>query len=383
MQARPLHAIAGFALHLREHGLAVGIAEQQAMVRAALALGSTASEPLRAAWRAIACHSAADWRKYPDLFDSYWHTARLKGQVRVSGQTRPRRDLRQAVQAMHEAMDAASAPPGRTGSDSAAEDILGLDDSPPAQRAQGGASRTEALENRDFSLWLPQDLSRLERIVEVIAQRLRKRLLRRWHTHPQGRRLDLRRTLRNSLRTGGEPIQPAWRRARRERPKVFILVDVSRSMETHAQLFLRVARAFVGVLQARVFIFHTRLAEVTPLLQRDSARVQEKVNAVTAGFSGGTRIATSVADFIDVHARGQLGRAARVLVLSDGYDSDEPARLAVQLARLRASGARLYWLHPTVKPPASRAMQACSGLIDAYAPLHDLASLERAGHLLI
>ena len=387
MPARPLHAIAGFALHLREHGLSVGIAEQQAMVRAALALGSLESDPLRAAWRAIACHSAADWRKYPELFERYWFASRLKGQVRVSGQTRPRRDLRQAVQAMHEAMDAASAPPGRSAADSAldgaANDLVGLSDSPAAQRAQGGASRTEALENRDFSLWLPQDLQRLERLVERIAQRLRQRLLRRWHAHPQGRRLDLRRTLRQSLRTVGEPIVPAWRRARRERPKVFILVDVSRSMETHAQLFLRVARAFVGVVQARVFVFHTRLAEVTPLLQRDSARVQEKVNAVTAGFSGGTRIATSVADFIDVHARGQLGRAARVLVLSDGYDSDEPHLLALQLARLRACGARLYWLHPTVQPPASRAMQACTGLVHAYAPLHDLASLARAAHLLI
>ena len=79
-------------------------------------------------------------------------------------------------------------------------------------------------------------------------------------------------------------------------------------METHAQLFLRIARAFVGVLDARVFVFHTRLAEVTPLLQRDSARVQEKINAVTAGFGGGTRIATSLADFHRVHAKGQLGR---------------------------------------------------------------------------
>jgi uncharacterized protein with von Willebrand factor type A (vWA) domain len=126
-------------------------------------------------------------------------------------------------------------------------------------------------------------------------------------------------------------------------------------METHAQLFLRIARAFVGAAGARVFVFHTRLAEVTPLLQRDSAAVQEKVNTVTAGFGGGTRIATSIADFVGVHARAQLGRGARVWVLSDGFDADEPQRLAQELARVRQRGARLTWFHPTAAPPASQA----------------------------
>ncbi|MBS0445978.1 MAG: VWA domain-containing protein [Proteobacteria bacterium] len=377
-----LDAIAGFATHLRDHGLAVGIPEQQAMVQAAAALGSLDARPLKSAWRAIACHGASDWRKYPDLYQRYWQADRLQGSTRTSGMTRPRRDLRQIVQTLQsEGGDATS--PQRPGGDTLAGDApSGVSEQQADTRAQGGASRTEALENRDFALWLPQDLARLERIVDAIARRLRKRLMRRWQAHARGRRLDVRHTLRASLRTGGEPVAPAWRRARRERPRVFVLVDVSRSMETHAQFFLRVARAFVGVLDARVFVFHTRLAEVTPLLQRDSARVQEKVNAVTAGFAGGTRIATSIGDFVDVHARAGLNRGARVLILSDGYDSDPPDELAAQLARLRGKGVRLSWLHPTAMPPASQALVACAGLIERYAPLHDLASLERAGALL-
>jgi uncharacterized protein len=198
----------------------------------------------------------------------------------------------------------------------------------------------------------------------------------------RGRRLDLRRTLRASLRTGGVPVQPAWRTPRRERPRLFILVDVSRSMQTHAQLFLRIARAFVQAAQARVFVFHTRLADVTPLLQRDSAAVQEKVNAVTAGFGGGTRIATSLADFVGVHARAQLGRSARVWVLSDGFDADEPPRLAEQLQRVRGRGARITWFHPNPTQPASAAMQACDGLIERFIPLHRLRDLVLALPLL-
>jgi uncharacterized protein with von Willebrand factor type A (vWA) domain len=382
MHARPLEAIAGFAASLRDHGLRVGIAEQQAMVQAALAVPVDEWRRLRAGWRSIVCHGASEWRKYPDLFDAYWFPRRLRGSVRTNGQTRPRRDLRQLVSELQGTPD--SERHAAANSDvSLAETMTDLAEQPGA-RAQGGASRIDPLENRDFSQWLPQDLGRLERIVEAIAQRLRRRLTRRLRSDRHGRRLDVRRTLRASLRTGGEPFEPAWRRPRRERPRLFVLVDVSRSMETYAQLFLRIARAFVGALdagEARVFVFHTRLAEVTPLLVRDSGRVQEKINAVTAGFGGGTRIATSMADFVHVHARQRLSRSARVLILSDGFDSDAPERLAQELRYAKRRGARIYWLHPTREAPQSVAVQACGGLIDGFAPVHNLDSLARVRSL--
>lgn len=377
MTPRPLEAIAGFAQHLREAGLTVGIAEQQAMVHAALALCGDDARRVRAGWRAIACHRADDWRRYPQLFDDYWYPERVGGRVRVSGRTRPRPDLRQAVADMRRSMPeaaegAGAAPAGAVpGADPAAHDA--------APRAQGGASRNEPLERRSFAQhWTPQQLHALLRAVERIAQRLRLRLLRRQRLDDlHGRRLDMRRTLRRSLRSGGVPVQPAWRAPRRERPRVFVLVDVSRSMQTHAQVLLRIARAFAGVLDARVFVFHTRLCEVTALMRRDSAAVQEKINTITAGLGGGTRIATSVADFVRAHAKGQLGRGARVLIASDGFDSDAPGALSQQLAALRAHGAKLYWLHPTVARPASAALADCAALVTAFAPLHDLASLAR------
>jgi len=384
MHPDPLAAIAGFAALLREHGLQVGVAEQRAMVRAALAVPVARSRSLDPAWRAIACHDARDWRRWPDLFERYWHPERLKGSVRVSGQTRPARDLRQVVQTLRETLgdSAPKTPAGQQALDAAldgAGDGAADADTP---RAQGGASRTEALHDRSLSAWLPQDLSQLDQLAERIARRLRERLTRRWRDDPRGTRLDVRRTLRASLKTGGVPVQPAWRQPRREKPRVFILVDVSRSMETHAQLFLRIARAFVVALDARVFVFHTRLAEVTPLLRSDSGAVQEKVNAVTAGFGGGTRIATSMADFHGVHARAQLGRSARVWVLSDGFDADEPGRLAEELAHVRRRGARITWFHPSEQRPASGAMQQAASMVDRYVRLNSLRDLAAAADLL-
>ena len=378
---RPLEAIAGFAALLRDHGLAVGIAEQQAMVSAALRVPVERAARLDAAWRSIACHDVADWRRWADLFERYWHPERTRGQVKVSGQTRPSRNLQQMVKSLHDGM-AGVAPPARPAAANTADTALQAaahdPGDPGLSRAQGGASRADALHDRALSQWLPQDLAELERRAEQIAQRLRRRLTRRWHDHPSGGRLDLRRTLRASLRTGGLPLHPVWRAPRRERPRLFVLVDVSRSMETHAQLFLRIARAFVTAMNARVFVFHTRLAEVTPLLKSDSAAVQEKVNAVTAGFGGGTRIATSLNDFHAVHARAQLTRNARVWVLSDGFDADPPQRLAEELARLRSRGARIHWFHPSPNPPASQAMQGVrsqGGLVERFLRLNSLRDL--------
>jgi uncharacterized protein with von Willebrand factor type A (vWA) domain len=376
VEAQPLQAIAGFAAYLRDHGFAVGVAEQRGLVRAALILRPSEYQRLEAGWRSLVCHDAASWRRYPEVFRSYWFPDRLTGQVRVSGYARPRRDLRDAVAALHRSMatnEKHAAMPGDVSVDG--EDPG--EDAAPAERAQGGASRTEALEQRDFMQWLPQDLARLERLVEAIAQRLRRRLLRRRERDDHGQRLDLRGTLRSSLKTGGMPFEPVWHARRKERPRVFVLVDVSRSMETHAQLFLRIARAFVGVLDARVFVFHTKLAEVTPLLKRDSGRVQEKVNAVTAGFGGGTRIATSLQEFLDVHAGRSMTRASRVFILSDGFDSDPEQDLRRQLWRVRRRGASIYWLHPTIERPSSTAVTNAADLVDAFAPVHNLESLDR------
>ncbi|MDE2081278.1 MAG: hypothetical protein KGI90_07995, partial [Burkholderiales bacterium] len=112
---QPLQSIAGFAALLRDHGLPVGIAEQQAFVRAALALPVERAARLDAAWRAIACRDRRDWQRWPELFERYWHPQRLRGSVRTSGQTRPARDLRQVVQQLHAALDAPPTRPGALG----------------------------------------------------------------------------------------------------------------------------------------------------------------------------------------------------------------------------------------------------------------------------
>lgn len=385
----PLQRIGEFAALLRDHGFRVGVDEQRCMLRVAQQLGPAESSAVESAWRAIACSDQRDWRRWREIFDRFWWPQRVRGHVRVSQQTRRSRDLRQAVQQLHQQLDAeAGRAPATVGRDArASADHAPLDDAPTQpgrERAQGGASRAEALHEREHQMWLPQELSALQRLAADIAQRLRPRPTRRWRGSPAraAARLDLRATLRRSVAWGGEPLQAAWRTRRVEPPRLFILADVSRSMEAHGAFFLRVARAFAQQCDARVFVFHVRLAEITPLLRRDSAATQEQVNAVTAGFGAGTRIGACVHEFARGAARHQLARGSRVWVFSDGFDTDSPELLGDALRALRGRGARISWFHPTRAIPQAAALQRARDCIDTFVPLASIADLAAARKLL-
>lgn len=374
-----------FAHYLREHGFALGYAEIELMVQAAAVLPLAQWPRIEALWRGIAAGSHKQWLKYPDLHQAFWFPHKVKGSTRSSGLTRPGRTLPELVQQMHSEMG--NAPPGETRptvglADAPGSDAGKTDESTEPQRAQGGASRTAPLDERDFADWMPTDMDRFEPLVEALKRRLRAQLLRRLQNDNTQGVIHVRRSLRAALATGGELVKLHHVRRQRRQPRVVVLVDVSRSMEVHAQFFLRLSRAFVEVMDARAFVFHTRLADVTPLLKRRSERVQEKVNAVTFGFGGGTRIASCLHEAVHVHLGRALSRGDLFMVFSDGYDTDEPEALAEVLSLVKARGARVCWLHPTKEAPTSAAMVLAAPYVSRFLPAHDLASLSRLPELL-
>jgi uncharacterized protein with von Willebrand factor type A (vWA) domain len=374
-----------FAHYLREHGFALGYAEIELMVQAAAALPLAQWPRIEALWRGIAAGSHKQWLKYPDLHQAFWFPHKVKGSTRSSGLTRPGRTLPELVQQMHSEMG--NAPPGETRPTVGVADAPGsgegeADESTGPKRAQGGASRTAPLDERDFADWMPTDMDRFEPLVEALKRRLRAQLLRRLQNDKAQGVIHVRRSLRAALATGGELVKLHHVRRQRRQPRVVVLVDVSRSMEVHAQFFLRLSRALVEVMDARAFVFHTRLADVTPLLKRRSERVQEKVNAVTFGFGGGTRIASCLAEAVHVHLGRSLSRGDLFMVFSDGYDTDEPEALAEVLSLVKARGARVCWLHPTKEAPTSAAMVLAAPYVSRFLPAHNLASLSRLPELL-
>lgn len=366
--------VAAFAGYLREHGFRLGPKEQALMLQSLSVLAPLHLPSAQAAWRAIACGDARQWKLWPDVFQQFWFPHRIKGTVKVTGQPRVRKDLKSLVNELQQGHGQSESPASAQSSHSA-DGAGNTTDAPVTHKAQGGASQVDALHDRSGQTWMPQDLHVLNRVAKQIHQQLQPHPTRRWQPHPLGHRLDMRQTLRRSLSWGGEPI-PQWAQRKPIPPKLFLLADVSKSMESHASFYLRMCRAFVQHASARAFVFHVHLSEVTPLLWRDSPYVQEKINAVTAGFGSGTRIAHNLNRFVQQN-HAHIRRPAQVWVLSDGYDTDPPEALAQVLKKIKGLGAQITWFYPTRKAPGSQAFAQALPHIQRHMAVAQLGDLVR------
>lgn len=370
-ERRLVERLVGFVRFLRGEGFVVGPAEQADALRLAAAGDLLHRHRLRWQLRALLCARSDDWQRFDELFDRYW----LPPNRRTAVST-------EALGASGGEREVDSADSGAQGPATAAEAAgAGLADA-PAGASRGGACDDEALQHQDFqSLGDAVSQRQLQRLAERLARRRRRVRARRLRRSDRGRQLHLRQTLRNSLSRGGWPFDLAYRTHRRVLPRLVLLLDVSRSMETYSLMFLRFARALTQSLSAvSVFAFHTRLVPLdTALTERETRRVQEKLALLSQGFAGGTRIATSLADFHDRYGRLLSRTRTTVVVVSDGYDTDEPDRLAQSLQRIRERSRRLIWLNPMLGrvdyQPVAAGMQAALPHLDRFAPAHNLHSL--------
>jgi uncharacterized protein len=245
------------------------------------------------------------------------------------------------------------------------------------------ASREELLRTKSFA-----DLSR-EELIELAAlmQRLRLNVpSRRTRRRERARRgdPDLRRTLRRSFRTGGEPVERAWRARRRRRRRLVLLLDVSGSMADYSRALVLFARA---ALQAdarwEAFCFGTRLTRVTRALAvGDAKEALRRAADEVVDWNGGTRIG----DAVRALTRGNVVRGAVVVICSDGLDIGEPEVLREEMARLGRLAHRVVWLNPLKEDPAyeplARGMRAALPHVDVFLSGHNLASLEGVGEAL-
>jgi uncharacterized protein with von Willebrand factor type A (vWA) domain len=260
-----------------------------------------------------------------------------------------------------------------------------------ARPAPAAWSDRETLRAADFAQLDATQLQRVQALLATLAKRGALRPSRRTRSVARrpahGGAIDLRATVRRSLRTDGEPLQRHWRE-RRERPRrlVFVL-DVSGSMRPYAQALLLYVHGFVAHRpRVEAFLFGTRLTRVTrELTARDPAAALARVQGSVEDWSGGTRIGAALAELNRAHGRS-VGRGAIVVVLSDGWDRGDPEQLALEAARLRRCAHRLVWLNPLkARPgyePLTRGMQAALPHLDAFLAGNSVASLEQLGALL-
>jgi uncharacterized protein with von Willebrand factor type A (vWA) domain len=360
LQAQAGDRLAGFPGFLRANGFAVGGGDAVQVLRTAQQVGVMDAQLLRWSLQALLCGRSDEWRRFPELFDAWFLPA--------NRWQRPER------------RDRASGLAGERPGGPAADRTAGDDDEP--LRPRQAASRRETLSSADFrALTEREHALDIEALMRRLARQLKPILLRREVRARQGRRLDLAGTIRRSVARGGTPLELAWKDRRRVRPRLVLLIDVSRSMVLYSFFYLRLARALAAELaDVHSFIFHTRITAVTQALQDpDPWRAQERLHLIAQGWAGGTRIGESLAQFNREFAPRLLHSRTAVIVLSDGYDTGEPAQLSAALVQLRRRARRIVWLNPLCSRPGyapiCQGMQAALPHLDLLAPAADLDSI--------
>jgi len=252
----------------------------------------------------------------------------------------------------------------------------GDDDRPPVDIPLALASGEERLAERSFDSLEPHELAQLYDLMSRLRLATPQRRTRRVERACHGRRIDLRRTLRTSLRTAGEPMRLARRRRRSVPRRLVMLCDISGSMEPYARAYLQfLTCAAAAGPNTEAFVFATRLTRVTrALAARNPERAMQRAAATAPDWSSGTRIGDALKEFNDRHGRRGMARGAVVVILSDGWERGEPTLVGQEMERLARLAHRIVWVNPRVSARSFRvraggmvaAMPYCDALVSGH-----------------
>jgi len=255
-------------------------------------------------------------------------------------------------------------------------------------RVELGASSHELLREKDFAEMTPEEFERCRSLMAAIARTRPRRSSRRRAPDPRGDRLDLRRLVRRSLRSGGDPVEQAWKARKVVPRKLVVLCDVSGSMDAYSRALLLFLHAVVGTGRGvEAFAFGTRLTRLTPdLATRDPEAALARATATVVDWGSGTRIGVSLKEFNDVYGRRALSRGAVVVIVSDGWDRDDPVLLTREMARIARAAYAVVWVNPLKGnpeyQPLAGGMRAALPFVDRFLPGHNLRSLEELAAVL-
>lgn len=366
--------ILSFGRLLRRAGVPVGPAEILAGLAALESVGPGDRTTVHAALRATMVHRHEHFLLFDHAFSLFWrdpeagrHAAAMALLDGVKEQPKPA----PAARRMAEAMQGDRPNPPR----------------PPEEKPEDQVDMTftvserERLQTMDFEAMSAAEIAEAKKEIRRLVLPLDARPTRRFRADPGGPIADLRATVRDSLRSGGEILDISRRRRVVRPPPLVALCDISGSMARYAQILVHFLHAVANDRdRVHTFLFGTRLTNVTRQLRhRDPEVAFETVAHAVPDWSGGTRIGDSLERFNRLWARRVLGQGAVVLLITDGLDREGGKGLAEATDRLRRSCRRLIWLNPLLRyagfQPKSQGIRAMLPHVDEFRPVHNLASL--------
>lgn len=380
-----LQVLVSFGRALRSRGLAIGTGRILTFCRAVAALGLSDRDSLYWAGRTTLVSNRADLERFDDVFEDWYRGLLDSGELRIEltlpgdhtardwGEQPEELEVQAAITAASWSLAREGDEEAEPGDDASLRII---------------ASGVEVLRQKAFGQLTPQERLTVEQAIRDLRIRVPVERTRRTRAARSGDTFDLRRTLRRSLRTQGEPFDRAWRTRRtRTRPLVLIL-DVSGSMAPYARALMQFGYAAMAAgRRVEVFCFGTRLTRVTRTLKtKDPDRALHEIGAQVADWEGGTRIGESLKTLVDGWSQRAALRGAVVVLCSDGLERGDPDVLRQQMVRLHRLAHRIVWANPLKGSPRyeplARGMAAALPSIDVFVSGHDLESLEELSRVL-
>jgi hypothetical protein len=357
-----------FGRTLREGGLEVGPGRLQDAMVSLTAVDPTDRDDVYWALRCTLCSHRDHLEVFDQAFGAFW-----AGQG-DAGERRPRLDV--------DPIADEDAGQDESGLAALAPEAIAEDDQAQGDSEHGlGSSATERLLTLDFREYGTQELREARALINRIALSLPRRRSLRLEPSSAGRHLDMRRTLRNAMDTGGHPVQRAWRRNRVVPRRTVFLMDVSASMAPYVRAMVMFAQAAVQAGRTvEAFTFGTRLTRLTThLAGADRDRALAAAAEAVPDWAGGTRIGASLRAFNDSWGRRGISRGALVIVVSDGWERGDPEPLREEMSRLHRAAHAVVWVNPLASDPRYRplaaGMAAALPSVDVFVPGHNLADL--------
>ncbi len=374
--------VGAFTRRLHDAGMPVGPARATWLARALALEAPVARRRLYFTARAVLVSDPAQMRVFDAVFAEVFGAGTAAGELAAPAPEMPAGAPATAAQAPPgPELEGAGAPAARASiATGARPDSRALELDELALPVL--ASDEELLRDKRFDALDAGELAMLSRLIARLALSPPVRLTRRQRRDRHGRRIDLRRTLRDSRRSGGEPVRLTRRRRIETRRRLVMLCDISGSMEPYARAYLQLLVCAVGSSRrAEAFAFATRLTRLTRALRGGRAdRAMQRAAATAPDWSSGTRIADALKAFNDGYGRRGIARGSVVVIISDGWERGDPAGVAREMARLARVAHRIVWVNPRVAAagfePRAGGMAAALPHVDALLSGHTLEALE-------
>ena len=367
-----------FARALRAAGLPVGPGRVLEALRAVEQVGFASRDDLYWTLHAVFVNRRDQRELFDQCFHIFWRDPQLLERMmhlllptlQGAAQPQPQEEVSRRV--------AEAMAPREGGSGRSEED----EEEPPVELdALLTWSERELLQTKDFEQMSADELAQARREIGRLRLPIMQVPTRRFVGDAHGSRVDLRRTLRRSLRGGSGSIDLARKERRLRHPPLVILCDISGSMSRYSRMLLLFMHGITNDRdRVHSFLFGTRLTNVTRYLRyRDIDLALERIGSIVQDWAGGTRIGACLAEFNRTWSRRVLGQGAVVLLISDGLDRDAGEGLAAEMERLHKSCRRLIWLNPLLRfdayAPISTGAKAMIRHVDDFRSVHNLDSL--------